>query len=55
MSKLVWDQTNERLYETGVKNGVLYVMDGGEYGAGVEWFDGCYRKPFRRRSYRSLC
>lgn len=37
MSKLVWDQTGERLYETGVKQGVLYVQEGGEYGAGVAW------------------
>ena len=26
MSKLVWDKTGERLYETGVKQGVLYVL-----------------------------
>lgn len=37
MSKLVWDNTGERLYETGVKNGVLYVQDKGVYGAGVAW------------------
>ena len=37
MSKLIWDAVGERLYETGVKNGVLYVMDGGVYGAGVAW------------------
>lgn len=38
MSKLVWDQTGERLYETGVKNCVLYVQgDGGTYPAGVAW------------------
>lgn len=37
MSKLVWDQTGERLYETGVKNGVLYPMDGSSYGTGVAW------------------
>ena len=38
MSKLVWDQTGHRLYETGVKNGVLYVQNGtGEYGEGVAW------------------
>ena len=37
MSKLIWDAVGERLYETGVKNGVLYVMDGGAYGAGVAW------------------
>ena len=38
MAKLVWDQTGERLYETGVKMGVLYVQDAtGAYPAGVAW------------------
>ena len=38
MSKLVWDQTGERYYETGVKNGVLYVQgEGGTYQNGVAW------------------
>ena len=38
MSKLVWDQTGERLYETGVKKGVLYVQDrSGTYPKGVVW------------------
>lgn len=38
MGKLVWDKTGERYYETGVKNGVLYVVDGaGKYGKGVAW------------------
>ena len=39
MAKLVWDQTGERLYETGVKNGVLYVYDSEtkKYGTGVAW------------------
>ena len=38
MSKLVWDKTGERLYETGVKQGVLYVQDEkGEYPEGVAW------------------
>ena len=37
MSKLVWDQTGERFYETGVKNGVLYVQEAGEYPKGVAW------------------
>lgn len=37
MSKLVWDQTGERYYETGVKNGVLYVYDNNTYGTGVAW------------------
>lgn len=38
MSKLVWDATGERLYETGVKQGVLYVRDAsGAYPKGVAW------------------
>lgn len=37
MSKLVWDQTNERLYETGVDRGVIYPMADGEYPAGAAW------------------
>ena len=38
MSKLVWDQTGERYYETGVKQGVLYPMqEGGTYNKGVAW------------------
>ena len=36
--KLVWDQTNERLYETGVKMGVLYPQnEAGAYPKGVAW------------------
>lgn len=38
MSKLVWDQTGERYYETGVKQGVLYPQStGGSYPKGVAW------------------
>jgi len=38
MSKLLWDQTGERLYETGVSNGVLYLRTStGTYPAGVAW------------------
>lgn len=37
MSKLVWDQTGERFYETGVKNGVLYPQEAGAYNKGVAW------------------
>ena len=38
MSKLVWDKTGERYYETGVSNGVIYpVGSSGEYGVGVAW------------------
>lgn len=37
MAKIVWDQNGERLYETGVKNGVLYVQEAGAYPKGVAW------------------
>ena len=37
MSKLVWDQTGERYYETGVKMGVLYPQSAGAYPKGVAW------------------
>ena len=37
MSKLVWDLAGERYYETGVKNGVLYVQENGTYTKGVAW------------------
>lgn len=37
MSKLVWDQTAERLYETGIKNMVLYPKGSSGYEAGVAW------------------
>lgn len=37
MSKIVWDKTGERYYETGVKNGVLYIPTGGVYSKGVAW------------------
>lgn len=38
MAKLKWDQTGEKLYETGVSNGVLYLQDNqGAYSKGVAW------------------
>jgi hypothetical protein len=38
MTALVWDQTGERLYETGVDHGVLYIPDtSGAYNQGVAW------------------
>lgn len=38
MPKLVFDKSGERLYETGVDRGVLYVQDEkGEYPTGVVW------------------
>lgn len=38
MARLTWDDTGKRLYETGVKMGVLYVQStGGTYPKGVAW------------------
>lgn len=37
MAKLIWDNSGERLYETGVKQGVLYVFNEGVYDKGVAW------------------
>ena len=36
--RLIWDAVGERLYETGVDHGVLYVMDDNNtYGEGIAW------------------
>ena len=38
MSKLTWDNIGERLFETGVKQGVLYpIQSDGKYTKGVAW------------------
>lgn len=38
MSRLTWDNNGERLYETGVKQGVLYpIQTDGSYSKGVAW------------------
>lgn len=38
MAKIVWDKTGERLYETGVKQGVFYLQnEDGQYTNGVAW------------------
>lgn len=38
MSRLTWDDTGKRLYETGIKMGVLYPQsDDGAYPKGVAW------------------
>lgn len=38
MSKLKWDETGKRLYETGVSNGVLYPQNAsGAYPKGIAW------------------
>ena len=37
MTALVWDQSGERLYETGVDKGVLYIPTAGIYDTGFAW------------------
>lgn len=38
MSKIVWDAVGEHIFETGVRNGVLYLKDeNGAYNTGVAW------------------
>lgn len=38
MSKIVWDKTGERFYETGVDHAVLYpISAAGLYNKGVPW------------------
>jgi hypothetical protein len=37
MTALTWDQVGERLYETGVDHGVLYIPTDGVYDVGVAW------------------
>lgn len=37
MSKIVWDQIGERLYETGVDRGVVYPQVAGAYPKGEGW------------------
>lgn len=38
MAKIVWDAIGEHFYETGVRNGVLYLEDKNDpYGKGVGW------------------
>ena len=38
MTKLKWDQTGEKLYETGVSNGVLYLTDeNGKFKKATAW------------------
>ena len=37
MSVLQWDQTGEKMYETGVQKCVLYPMSSATYPAGVAW------------------
>jgi hypothetical protein len=37
MTRLTWDGSGERLYETGVDHGVLYIPTAGVYDTGVAW------------------
>lgn len=37
-ARITWDNTGERIYETGVDHGVLYqIQQNGTFGAGVAW------------------
>lgn len=36
-SRLVWDDTGKKFYETGTDRGVLYLNKGGAYTGGVAW------------------
>jgi len=49
MAKIVWDNTGERLYETGTRNGVLYPIDAnGEYSnGGYGWYQHLWKYPIR--------
>jgi len=37
MSKLLWDQIGQRLFETGIDHCALYLNDNGTYPLGVAW------------------
>jgi hypothetical protein len=37
MAVLLWDQSGQRLYETGVDKGVLYIPNAGVYDTGYAW------------------
>lgn len=37
MSKLIWDAIGDRLYETGIDQGVLYPVSNGAYPKGYAW------------------
>ena len=38
MSKLVWDETGKRTFETGVDHGILYLLDSNnQYNTGIAW------------------
>lgn len=37
MSRIVWDKTGERFFETGTDRGVLFPQTGTGYGIGVPW------------------
>lgn len=37
MSKLEWDKSGDRLFETGVDRGVLFLFSAGKYGKGSPW------------------
>ena len=49
MSRIVWDKTGERFYETGVDRAVLYpISSAGLYNKGVPWNCLLYTSPSPR-------
>jgi hypothetical protein len=37
MARITWDAEEDRIYETGLDHGVLYIPSAGEYDDGVAW------------------
>lgn len=37
MGLITWHNDGDKVYETGVSNGALYVMEDGEYGGAIAW------------------
>ena len=54
MSKIVWDKTGERLYETGVDHAVLYKYVSGAPGAGVAEATPLYADNIKYVTLRSV-
>ena len=59
MVAVVWDALADRVFETGVDHGVLYIPDGtGAYNTGVAWngdlLDGTLTTPNRRGEEKAI-
>ena len=52
MPKIVWDNTGERLYETGVRNGVLYPIQPERHKLNGAYNHSCH---FRHRYQLLFC